>query len=177
MTARPETLAVVVLADGDVREPLHDVLRGLGCTITAAGDLFDGVAKVEREDPDAVVVDLTSSRDDPRALAHWVSDNGFEVTIVGLVDAVAGVADHDLEDICDELVLSPATNDSMAAALGLEHPVTDEQDRRLTVKIHAALYDQDHPDPPPTAAGGEDAKPGLIVGLGAHAEAPRFNDD
>lgn len=178
MTVRPDPTRVVVLADGDVRQPLHDALHGLGCEVTVADDLFDGVAKVEAAEADAVVVDLTSSRDDPRALAHWVRDNGIDTTVVGLVDPVAGVADGDLDDICDELVLTPPTIDSLAAALDLALPDSGDGPPRLTVKIHAALLERDHPAPPPEAAITDDgAKPGLIVGLGSHAEAPRYDRD
>lgn len=176
MTPGSTTLRVLVLADGDTAAALEGALAVLSCDVTVVADAFAGMSVLGDEDVDAIVLDFTMSRDDGRVLAYWINDNDVESTVVGVVEPVIGAASGDLDDLCDELVLAPATADDLAGVLGVDPP-EDAPRRRLTVKVNAALLDAGEvPVPPEQAVTDEGEKPALIVGLGAHAEAPRYDD-
>ncbi|HEX9888776.1 MAG TPA: hypothetical protein VGA69_04820 [Nitriliruptorales bacterium] len=176
MTARPDPLRVLLLAHGEAAADLEGALEGLACDVVLVGDVFEGMAQATDVVPDAVVLDLTMARDDARVLAYWLRDQDLPATVIGIVEPLNGAAQSDLDDLCDELVLAPATAEALAPALGIDPPPSD-QHRKLTVKVNAALLDAHEVQVPPEAAATHEGdKPALIVGLGAHAEAPRYND-
>lgn len=176
MTARSAPPRVLLLADSEHAPAIEGALALLSCEVTVADDAFDGMARAGEDDHDAVVLDFTMARDDARVLGYWLRDNDVEATVIGIVEPVLGAAPNDLDDLCDELVLAPATPANLAPALGMDPPV--ESDRpRLTVKVNAALLDAHEVAVPPEHSDtAEGEKPALIIGLGAHAEAPRYDD-
>ena len=177
MTAVTEPLRVLMLARGDVAEQLDRALEALACDVLEVSDLFEGMAEVTQEAPHAVVVDLTTAGDDARALAEWLHTDRPDVAVIGIVEPVDSAATGDLEDLCDELVLTPVSSAVLGPALGLE-PSADQAPRRsLTVKVNAELLDAHEVQVPPHRAPTDDGgRPALIVGLGSHAEAPRYDD-
>lgn len=170
----PESPRVLLLAREDV-DVLADTLTDLRCEVFVATDLFEAMAEVADTDPDAVVLDLTMTRDDAHAMAEWLAEQDLDTRVIGLVEPVAGAAASELQGLCDELVTVPVDRSSLAAALGMSTD-DDEPRTQLTVKVNADLLDAHEVKIPPRSAGDDGDKPALIVGLGAHAEAPRYDE-
>ncbi len=76
--------AVVLVIDDDraLSSLLSVIFRGAGYRVATARDGEDGLARLETEQPDAIVLDLEMPRMDGRTFYHHLRDRGSRVPVL-----------------------------------------------------------------------------------------------